>query len=90
MQVDRGNLGTICEEQAIVMTSQEHVGTAAASSSNAGESEPSEWTCPGYGKIKPRHAAESATSGGVARGIKFPSPRIITTTSRLHHQQQQQ
>ena len=34
------------------MTSQEHVGTAAASSSNAGESKPSEWTCPGYGKIK--------------------------------------
>ena len=52
MQAERGNLGTICEEQAVVMTAQEHVGTAAESSSNAGESEKLEWTCPGCGQIK--------------------------------------
>ena len=40
------------EEQAEFLTYQEHFGTAAASSSNAGVSDPSEWTFPGFGQIR--------------------------------------
>ena len=45
-------MGTRFEEQAVVMTTQEHVRNAAVSSSNAGESEPPEQTRPGCGQIK--------------------------------------
>ena len=41
MQVERGDLGTIFEEQAVFTKDQEYVGTAAASSINTGESESS-------------------------------------------------
>ena len=43
MQVERGNLGTIIEKKVVVMIDQDHVGTAAASSSNDGESKPPKW-----------------------------------------------
>ena len=49
--IDRES-GKNCEEQDIFLTDQEHAGNADASSSNAGESEPSEWTCPGCGQIR--------------------------------------
>ena len=52
MQEYIADLGTIYEEQAGFLTDQGHFGTAAESSSNAGESEKLEWTCPGCGQIK--------------------------------------
>ena len=40
MQVERGNMGKKCEEQAAVQKNQEHAVTEAASFSYTGKSEP--------------------------------------------------
>ena len=64
------------------MIDQDHFGTAASSSSNSGESEPSEWTCPGCGQIitKARCGKCYKCRGGKMTKIKIP-PESETATA---------
>ena len=84
MLLERGNMCTICEEQAVFLTDQEHVGNAAASSSNAGKSKPSEWTCPGCDQIKTKACCEKLYNwrGGKRTKRNIPPESEISTSEK--------